>query len=145
MKRDALTPDLFDVPQPAAVSAGYDFRVEVSTVLGSMLEQARLDGAKRDVVAARVSQVARRDVSAAMLNNYTSPAHSTFNLPFYLVPAVEHACNSHALTNWLAEKRGAQMLVGNDVLNAELGRLELMRDAAAQRARELRRAMRKLP
>lgn len=136
MKRDQITDDLFDVPQPAApISATMNYSAELSHVVSDMLTAA---GMNRYLVAAEMSRLTGKEVSKAMLDGYTSEARETFNLPFYLVPALETACRSHQLTAWLADKRGARVLVGREALNGELGKLESEKLRIAERIKHLK-------
>jgi hypothetical protein len=73
-----------------------------------------------------------------MLDAYSSESREDHNLPLYLVPALEVSCESYLLTNWLADVRGGQLLIGREALMAELGRLERSRDVAAQNIKRLK-------
>ena len=134
---DHLTGDLFAVPEPAAaVPAGLDYRHPVAHLVSAVLRS--LD---RQQVAAEMSHLVGKDVSKYMLDAYSSTARDDFNLPFYLVPALETVTHSHAFTEWLAGVRGARVAIGRDALNAELGRLERQHDQTMARIRLLKRVM----
>lgn len=121
-RRDNRTLDLFEVPRPAAPLPGaMDYR---ALVAGLVSEALRMSNADRHEIAARCSRLSGKDVSKYMLDAYTSAAREEFNLPFWLVPALEEACGTHDLTNWLVATRGGRMFVGRDALNADLGKLE---------------------
>lgn len=138
-RRAPKTPDLFSVPQPTApLPASHDFRRQVAELTAGALKGAEGD---RYSVAADMSRLTGRDVTKYMLDAYSSGARDTFNLPFWEVPALEAVCGTHALSAWLADVRGGQLLVGREALNAELGRLEQMREGAARRIRDLKRMM----
>jgi hypothetical protein len=137
--QDLLTGDLFAVPQPEApYPAAFDFRAQVAHLVAAVLKDTASD---RFALASRASHLAGVEVSKYMLDAYSSEARETFNLPFWLVPAIESACDSYELTNWLVGVRGGRLLVGREVLNAKLGQLERMRDAAGRQIRELKRRM----
>lgn len=138
--RDPLTLDLFvEVPRPAApTAASMDYRIEVAHQVSLVLKAAAGD---RYAVAAEMSRLAGKEVTKLMLDAYSSEARETFNLPFYLVPALETACGSHVLTSWLADKRGARLYVGREALKAELGRLESQREELNSAAREIKRRL----
>ncbi|MCC4116388.1 hypothetical protein LLG90_13590 [Aromatoleum toluclasticum] len=141
-RRDAMTIDLFEVPQPLpALEGTHDFRGQVCGLVCEMLDQAKSGGLNRDAVAVEVARLTGTHVSKAMLNNYTSVAHEAFNLPLWEVPALELACGSHLLTQWLVGTRGGKLLVGREALNAELGRLERARDEAARKIKQLKNVM----
>lgn len=142
MRRDAITLDLFEVPQALpALEGSHDFRTLVAGLVGELLEHAKAAGMNRHQVAAEVSRLTGKEVSKAMLDNYTSEAHDSFNVPLWLVPALESACHSHVLTQWLVATRGGKLLVGREALNAELGRLERARDEAARKIKQLKNVM----
>lgn len=136
---DTQTPDLFEVPEPAAaVPAGLDYRAAIAHLVGELLRQADGD---RHQVAAEMSRLTGKDVSKYMLDAYASEARDDFNVPLYLVPALETAVHSHVLTDWLVRTRGGRLLIGRDALNAELGRLERQHDQTMARIRLLKRVM----
>ena len=139
MARDPLTLDLFEVPTPAApLPAGMDFRAQVSALVGQVLREA--DGDRHEI-AARMSRLTGLDVSKYMLDAYASEGRETFNLPAYLIPALETACTTHVLSTWLAGVRGGRLLIGRETLNAELGKLESQREQLARMIRELKKVM----
>lgn len=138
-RRDSVTLELFQVPQPAApVEAGMDYRATVSRMVSDMLDGA---GMERAVVSAECSRLVGKEVSKYMLDAYSSPARADYNAPAYLMPALEAACATHAFSAWIADVRGGQLLIGAEALNAELGRLEQIKHATAVRIRDLKRAM----
>ena len=137
--RDTHTLDLFEVPQPAAeMPASMDYRREVAHLVGEVLKQA--DGDRYEI-ASRMSRLIGREVSKYMLDAWSAESRDAYNMPFYAAPVLEAACHTHALSNWLADKRGGRLLVGREALNAELGKLEKMKDEAARKIRELKRLM----
>lgn len=138
-RRDPYTLDLFEVPQPAEpVPASADYRAVVAHMTGVALKQA--DGDRLDV-AARMSRLTGADVSKYMLDAYASEGRETFNLPLWLTPALEIACDTHALTNWLVGVRGGRLYLGKDALEAELGRLETKREEVGRLIRQVKRRL----
>lgn len=140
--RDTLSGDLFaQIPQPApAYPSSMDYRAELSELVAQMLFERRQrdPGNDRYGIAAAMSRLSGHGVSKEMLDGYTSPAREAFNLPLWLVPALEVACDSTCLTTWLAEKRGGRVLLGAAALDAEIGRLEGEKEAVGDRLKELR-------
>lgn len=138
--KDNLTLDLFfTVPQPLlAVPGNGNYAAQVSELVSELLKGSDLD---RYEIAARMSRLSGDDVSKHMLDAWSSPARSEHNLPFYRVPLLEEVCECHVLTDWLVHLRGGRVAYGRDALNAELGRLERLRDDAAKKARDLKRLM----
>lgn len=138
-QKDARTLDLFEVPQPAAPLPGaMDYRAVVAGLVAEMLRNA---GADRHEIAARCSRLSGKDVSKYMLDAYTSVEREEFNLPFWLLPALEEACGSHAITNWLVGIRGGRLLVGREVLTADLGRLEKQKTEVEQLIKKLKKQL----
>lgn len=137
--RDAQTEDMFAVPQAVAPNpATYDYRDTVAELIAGILREAEGD---RFDIAARISRLTGTEVSKWMLDAYTSPAREAFNAPFWLLPALEEACGSYQLTNWLTTIRGGRLLIGRQALDAELGKLERIRDEAGRRIRDLKKQM----
>jgi hypothetical protein len=137
--RDTITRDLFEVPQPAApVPAGLDYRATISALVGQMLKEA--DGDRYEI-ASRMSRLTGMEVSKYMLDAYSSEARDTYNLPLWLLPALEEACQSHQLTNWLTGVRGGRLLIGREALNAELGKMEKLKEELQRKIREIKRVM----
>lgn len=138
-RKDDRTLDLFEVPQPAAPLPGaMDYR---ALVAGLVSEALRVSGADRHELAARCSRLSGKDVSKYMLDAYTSEAREEFNLPFWLVPALEEACGTHDLTNWLVATRGGRMLIGREALTADLGKLERQKIEVDQLIKKLKKQL----
>lgn len=141
-RRDGITGDLFEIPRPAApIPGSMDFRQTLSHRLALMLAQSTAD---RHAIAATASRLAGRDVSKPMLDGYTADSRDTFNLPLWLVPALETACGSHELTEWLAGVRGGRLFFGCEALSAELGRIAQQRQELGDRERQLKEQLRRL-
>jgi hypothetical protein len=139
-RRDSRTGDLFVVPQPAdPIPGSMDYRTVVSVTLSEMF---RTCGKDRHQVAAEASRLTGKEVTKAMLDGYTAESRDCFNVPTYLIPALETACRSHAMSNWLAGVRGGRLMVGRDALAAELGRIEKQRAELADDARIIREQLR---
>lgn len=146
-RRDRQTGDLFfEVPRPAApVPGSMDFRPVVTALVGQMLDHASKNGKDRWAVAADVSRLAGKEVSKNMLDAYSAPSREDYNVPAWLMPLLETACDSHLYTAWLADVRGARLSIGRDALAAELGRISRERDELTERQRALREQLRRTP
>lgn len=137
--RDTRTLDLFEIPQPAvSLPASMDYRREVAHLVGEVLKGA--DGDRYEI-ASRMSRLTGREMSKYMLDAWSSESRDAYNMPFHAAPVLEAACHTHELSNWLADKRGGRLLVGREALNAELGKLEKLKDEAARKIRELKKIM----
>ncbi|KAB7624356.1 hypothetical protein [Alkalilimnicola sp. S0819] len=138
-RRDRYTADLFEVPQPAApLPASMDYRSEVAALVGQVLKNA--DGDRYEI-AARMGRLSGAEVSKYMLDAWASEARDAYNMPFYQAPVLETACDTHAFSNWMADKRGGRLLIGREALNAELGKLERLKEDAGKKIRELKKLM----
>jgi hypothetical protein len=137
---DTLTGDLFALlPRAAEALPGtQNYCAEVAHLVSEAMASA---GADRIEVAARMSRLSGKEISKDMLYGYTAESRDAYNLPFYLAPVLEVACQTHLLTHWLADKRGGQLLVGKDALDAEIGKLERARDEAGKRIRQQKHVM----
>jgi len=137
--KDDRTLDLFEVPQPAAPLPGaMDYRSVVAGLVGEVLRAAGVD---RHEIAARCSRLSGKDVSKYMLDAYTSEAREEFNLPLWLVPALEEACGTHDVTNWLVATRGGRLLIGREALTADLGKLERQKLEVEQLIKKLKKQL----
>lgn len=140
MRRDTLTTDMFaayEVPTPrAALPGALAFGAIIRGLVADAIKASPLS---RSEIAARMSELTGQDITIHMLNAWTAESRSEWRFPLEYLPAFEEATATHAITAWLADVRGGQLLVGREALNAEIGRLERMRDAAAQRLRALKR------
>ena len=134
-KRDELTLDLFAMPAPRPENpASMNFRDEVCELIAKISKDADAD---RYELATRMSRLVGRTVSKNIIDAWSSEAREGHNLPFYMAPVYEVACNSTELTEWLANVRGGQALFGAETLKAELGRIDAIARKADQRRREL--------
>lgn len=136
-RRDDKTMDMFDVPQPAPqVPASMDYRATVAHLVAEMLKQAEGD---RYRIAAEMSRLTGKEVTKAMLDAYTSEARDAWNIPFWLAAALEASCESHALTNWLADVRGGRLYLGRENLEAQLGKLIRAKEETDAQIRKLKK------
>jgi len=139
------TGDLFAIPRPAApIEGSMDYRPIVTREVREMLAEASAAGMDRWDIALRASKLAGRDVSKMMLDGYTADSREEFNVPLWLAPVLETACDSTRLSGWLAGVRGGRLLIGEDVLDAEVGRAERAAAVANDRLRALREMRRRV-
>lgn len=131
--RDALTLELFAVPQPVpAVAAGLDLDAALREAVADAIKHCDLD---RWQIAAEMSRLTGREVSKYMLDAYTGDSRQDHNFPLRYAAAFEAATGSYCLTQLLAKSRGCKVLVGEEALLAEMGRLEQMEaEIKAQRS-----------
>lgn len=128
---------LFEVPKKPAENPGaLNFAVELRGVLSEALKAAPKS---RYEVAARMSELLGIEVTKYQLDSWTAESRSDWRFPFEYSAALEAACETTCLQELLAGKRGSRVMVGEDVLKAELGRLELEEAEIRERKRLLKK------
>ena len=133
---DVRTTDLFEVPTAPSPAAGsLNFDIELRALLSETLRLCQKD---RYQVGADMSRLLGREVSRYMLDAYTAESREANNFPLNYAAAFEVATESHALTEFLSRKRGCRLLVGEDAILAELGRIERTKTELAVRERALK-------
>lgn len=121
-RRDSLTLDLFDAPAPPRTNDGaLNHSLELRALLSRLLKNTPLD---RFEVAARMSALLGVEVTKFQLDSWTAESRDGWRFPLEYAVAFEVALNTHELTRWYAERRGCRVLVGQEALLAELGRLD---------------------
>lgn len=137
--RDTHTLDLFDIPEPAETETGaLDCRIVVCQLVAAVLKESPLD---RHQIACEMSRLEGRTVSKLMLDAWASESREDHNIPFYQILVLEEVCHSHKLTDWHVAMRGGKVSYGKDVLEGELGKLELIKEDAAKKIRELKKVL----
>lgn len=116
------TPDFFDVPvAPAPIGGSLEYSIELCHVLSAALKASPKS---RYQVASEMSELTGQEITKAMLDAWTAESKTPWRFPFEFAAAFEVACVTTGLQELLGRKRGSRILVGEEVLLAELGRLE---------------------
>jgi hypothetical protein len=89
-----------------------------------------------------MSRLTGREISKYMLDAYTAESRNDHNFPFRYAAAFEIATDSYCLTQLLARLRGCRVLVGEEALLAELGRIEQMETELREQKRAVKRYLR---
>lgn len=134
MPKDLITADLFS-HRAYAQAGSLACSIEVAHTMSEAIEACGHDRAE---IIARMSRYLGRTVTLPVINAYTSEARSTHNISLERAIAFDHATESFALLALHARKCNAQVLMGNDVLLTELGRIEQTKREMAERERALR-------
>lgn len=130
---------MFAYPPPPSLAAGsLNAGIRLRALLSELLKITPLT---RYQVAARMSELLGTDVTKHQLDSWTAESRNEWRFPFEYAPAFEAACETHALTEFLAGLRGSIVLVGADALKAELGALEIAEADIKVRKRKLKRQM----
>lgn len=126
----------FDPPAPAtqpAALAGIEARIcrTVGTLLAS-------DGRTREVIAAEMSVLLDEEVSRTMLDAYSSPARTEHRVPmsrFFALLAVTRRLD---LLDPLIREIGGGVVVGSEVLTAQIGHLTQVVEQAQAELRAIK-------
>lgn len=137
---DTRTIDLFDVPSAPALTGGsLDYSTELRYALSDALKKTPLS---RYEVAARMSELTGQEISKSMLDAWTAESKAPWRFPFEYTAAFEAACDTRCLQELLARKRGTRILVGEDALLAEMGKIQQAKSDLADREKALKTRMR---
>lgn len=131
-----LSGNWYPVPAPPRLVPG---SLACGARLCGVLAQAIGDcGLSRAEVAFRMSELTGDAISEAMLNAWTAKSHDRHRFPVEYAAAFEAATDSIAIQQLLAEQRGTRVMVAEEVLDAELGRVRRQMDQLRRRERQLR-------
>lgn len=137
--RDTMTLDLFEVPVPTAPMPGaLNFDKTLRRLLTDLIKDCPHS---RDIVAARMSELTGDPISKSKLDSWTAESRDGWRFPLEYLPAFEVAVETHQITSWLANLRGCKVLVGKEALDAEIGKLERLKEDAGKRIKQLKVAM----
>lgn len=136
---DTLTPDLFEVPVPTVPLPGaLNFSLALRHLITEAIKHCPLN---REEVAARMSELVGEPITKHQLNAWTAESREDWRFPLEYLPAFEVACSTTVLTAWIASTRGGKVLMGKEALDAEIGKLERMKEEAARKIKQLKHAM----
>lgn len=137
--KDSLTGDLFEVPVPAATLPGsMDYGLAVRRLMSDAIKASPYNTAQ---IATRMSELTGQNITEHQLHAWTAPSREAWRAPIEFIPAFEVAAETTVFAAWLASVRGGRLLIGRETLNAELGRLERLRDEAAKKIKQLKTVM----
>lgn len=127
---------LFEIPQPIPSTEGsLDYESQLCRTLSRALKETPRSRAQ---VAADMSVTLGKTITESMLNTWTAESRDLHRFPFAFAAAFEAACETTCLQQILASKRGSVVMVGEDALLAELGRLERTENDTRDRRKQLR-------
>lgn len=136
-ERDQATADLFSIPcAPAPIGGSLDYATELRHVLSDALKRT---AKSRYEIAARMAELTGQDITKAQLDAWTAESKDAWRFPFEYAAAFESACESTCLQELLGRKRGSRILVGEDTLYAELGRIQHLQAELAEQAKTIKR------
>lgn len=120
--RDSLTPDLFEIPRvPMPVGGSLDYATELKHVLSEALKKCPKS---RYEVAARMSELTGQQITKETLDAWTAESKKPWRFPFEYSAAFEVSCETSCLQELLGRKRGTRIIVAEEHLLTELGRIQ---------------------
>lgn len=138
-RHDSLTLDLFELPVPRTPLPGaLDVGLAIRHLISDLLKSSTHN---RFEIAARMSELLGHEITKHQLDSWTAESREGWRFPLEYLPAFEVAVETHQVTTWMADLRGCKVLVGKEALDAEIGKLERVRDAAGKKIKELKNAM----
>ena len=136
---DSLTMDLFEVPIPTSPMPGaLNFNHVLRRLLSDLLKTCPLS---REEVAARMSELTGDTITKHQLDSWTAESREGWRFPLEYLPAFEVAVETTGLIAWAASVRGGKILMGKEALDAEIGKLERLKEDAARKIKQLKQAM----
>lgn len=137
---DSLTGDLFtSIPKAHPLNPGaWRFRGEIAHAMGEAIKLCSKD---RYQIAADMSRLLGREVSVNTLDKYTSEASEDHLPNLETAIAFDAATEQTALASLFAEKLGCRVLPGKATLEAELGKLEMMKGDIARQEKAIKKIL----
>ena len=138
--RDTLTLDLFEVPVPTAPMPGaLNFNRVLHHLISDILKSSTRS--RVEIAARMVELTGDATISHHSLNAWSAESREGWRFPLEYLPAFEVACETTVLTAWIASVRGGKVLLGKDSLDAEIGKLERLKEDAARKIKQLKHAI----
>lgn len=110
---------------------------QIRHLINEMIRVSPLD---RYRLAAEMSRLTGETITHHMLNAWTATKEGN-RFPVQYLTALEVACDSYLLSEFLAGKRGCTLLVGDSVYEANLGRIDAAMQALEEEKRKIQRQL----
>lgn len=135
--RQLTLDELFEIPCPAQPApASMDYDKEIRHLLSAALKETKNS---RFEVCARMSELIGHEITISMLNSWTAESREAWRFPLAYATAFEIACDTFCLTEYQARKRGCKVYAGDEVRQAEIGRLESQMGELAAKLKTLKK------
>jgi len=136
--RQLTLDDLFEIPRPIVPQpASLDYARELRHILSDALKNSNKS---RFEVCARMSELLGHEISKSTLDAMTAESREGWRFPFEWAVAFEIACDTYCLTEFQARKRGCKVYAGDEVRQAEIGRLESQMQEMAVKLKAMKKA-----
>jgi len=112
---------LIELPKPPELIGGsLAYGAELRATLAAALKETRLS---RYEVAAKMSELTGTEISKAQIDSWAAESREGWRFPFEYAAAFEAALGTYCLTELLARKRGYKVYMGDDIRQAEIGKI----------------------
>jgi hypothetical protein len=136
--RQLTLDDLFEIPRPVhPAPASMDYDKEIRHLLSAALKQTKKT---RYEICARMSELIGHEITISMLNAWTAESREGWRFPLAYATPFEIACDTFVLTEHQARNRGCKVYAGDEVRQAEIGRLESQMDELSAKLKALKKA-----
>lgn len=113
----------FSFPVPPPCDAGsLNYAVELRHVVSTILKKTCKD---RYEIAGKMSALLGVDISKSQLDSWSCESKDGWRFPLEYYVAFEIACDTYDLTLFMAKKRGFRAYFGDEIRQAEIGRLKV--------------------
>lgn len=127
----------FDTPRPAVEEGALaDLETKVASAVATILKR---DPRSRHEVAGQVSMLLDDTVTKLMLDAYAAPARDGHNISVARFLALIVATQQHDALRGVLREIGCSVMVGEEILLAEIGHLTSKRKLIDERLKALRR------
>lgn len=136
--------DFIALPRdPKPTPGSLDFDQELRNLLTRFMKASRFSRAE---IAARMTDLVFGDagdgeITKAQLDSWTAPSRSDWRFPACYLPAFVIAVDAYELLGAIADKCRCRVLVGKEVLDAELGQIQRQKQELNEREKALKKAM----
>ncbi|MDP1991954.1 MAG: hypothetical protein Q8K00_13140 [Syntrophales bacterium] len=114
-----------------------NYAVELRHVVSTVLKKIPKD---RYEIAAKMSALLGVDVSKSQLDSWSCESKDGWRFPLEYFVAFEIACETYDLTLLLAKKRGFRAYFGDEIRQAEVGRLKFQIKEMSDKLKSLEKA-----